>query len=230
LSRQPPTLDADFFAVALTRAAGAAAMSFGYDEPPLADVAAWLSRLPLGTRDRIGHGIRAGLIEDIPGTGMFTLSSLGASKGPYAWFSRNRLPRRPSPNWEYFYQVAEFVRIRESVDPSLAVGFEDGLMDVSVRNGTELLWYVEVKAAERQIEPLLTALKRYGATVPVTEPDRGNDPLRKAKYLVRHRPPYLSVVGGERRRHFQVRYEEPATFEIREIQASPETRLNTRDQ
>jgi hypothetical protein len=79
-------------------------------------------------------------------------------------------------------------------------------MDVSVRRDGELLWYVEVKPRASQIEPLLVAMNSFAAAVPFDQPDRGNDPLRKAKYLVRHRPPSVSIVGGEDRRHLDVRY------------------------
>jgi hypothetical protein len=215
---------ADRFVVAFVRAADAAAASFGYVAPQAQQVADWLTVLPNGTRELIGGGIEKGIVRVAGLT--FNLTGLPASKGPYALFSRNRGPGLPSPNWEYFFQIAEFVRVREALPVSLNVGFEDGLMDVSVRRDGELLWYVEVKPRMSQIAPLLVAMNSYAAAVPLDQPDRGNDPLRKAKYLVRHRPPSVSIVGGEERRHFDVRYG-AETFALIERNDGPEVALRS---
>jgi hypothetical protein len=195
---------ADLFAVAFVRAVDSAATSFGYRVPQAQQVADWLAALPDPTRELIGRGIESGIV--LVDGWTFNLTGLPAGKGPYALFSRNRGPGIPSPNWEYFFQIAEFVRVREALADSLTVGFEDGLMDVSVRRDGHLLWYVEVKPRASQIAPLLLAMNSYALAVPLEQADRGNDPLRKAKYLVRHRPPSVSIVGGEERRHFDVRY------------------------
>lgn len=194
--------DPDLFAVAFSRAADQAAMAFGYRRLDAAEIATWMTRLPEATRSWIGRGFRERIVVQGAEDSTFTLTG-AVGKGPYAWFSRDRRPGTPSPNWEYFFQVAEFVRTRLALDGSYDVGFEDGLMDVSVRREGRLLWYTEVKTSRSQIQVLLAKLALLGDVgVPDAQPDRGNDALRKAKYLVRHRPPHLTLVGGEvRRRH-----------------------------
>lgn len=210
------------FHVQFVRSAHAAALAFGYEQPDAQVVAQWLARIPPGTAQWLGFGLRAGIVTPGHSEASFRLSHAASNKGPYAWFSRNRGPGTPSPNWEYFFQVAEYVRIRSALPPELEVGFEDGLMDVSVRLAGTLVWYVEVKAHPSQVRPLLGALEALGPHVDLAQPDRGNDPLRKAKYLVMHRPPSLSLVGGEERRHFDVTYPEPTSFVLTEKDAGPE--------
>lgn len=197
-------------------------MAFGYRRLDAFQIATWLARLPEATRSWIGRGFRERIV--VPGAEDWTFALTGAAgKGPYAWFSRDRGPGTPSPNWEYFFQVAEFVRTRVALGGSYDVGFEDGLMDVSVRREGRLLWYTEVKTSRSQIEMLLAKLALLGdAGVPHAQPDRGNDALRKAKYLVRHRPPHLTLVGGEDRRHFDIEYQEPVGFTIVERADGPE--------
>lgn len=216
----------DLFAAMFVRAADASAASFGYAPPALAAVAGWMAAISQGTRQGIGRGIREGLVQPAERGVGFTLGRAAPARGPYAWFSRNRAPETPSPNWEYFFQVAEFVRIRSALGPAYEIGFEDGLMDVSVRREGVLLWYVEVKVSRAQTDRLLRALNLIREDVNLVAPDRGNDPLRKAKYLVRHRPPHMSLVGGEDRRHFDVSYREPASFDLRVRRDGPEDALS----
>lgn len=214
--------DQDLFRVQFVRGVDAAAVAFGYERPEAEIVAQWLDRIPSSTAAWIGYGLRSGIVTAGQSEAKFLLAGARAGKGPYAWFSRNRGPGTPSPNWEYFFQVAEYVRIRSALPASLVVGFEDGLMDISVRRAEDLIWYVEVKPLARQIEPLLKALQLYGRDVDLAKSDRGDDPLRKAKYLVVHRPPSFSVVGGEVRRHFDVTYPKSNAFVLREKDAGPE--------
>jgi hypothetical protein len=148
---------------------------------------------------------------------MFTIAGLVAAKGPYSWFSANRGRGVPSPNWEYFFQVAEFVRLARRLPARYTIGFEDGLMDVSVRADASLVWYVEVKRRPATLKPLLAGRQRYGAKVDLEAPDRGKDALRKAKYLVRHQPPLLSLVGGEDRLHFRVEYPSGDSFRLVDV-------------
>jgi hypothetical protein len=205
---------ADLFAVTITRAAHDAARAYGYAPPSDRFVAEMIGRIPEMTRQMLGRGFAEGLVAPGPGGHTFAIASLSAAKGPYKWFSANRGPGVPSPNWEYFFQVAEFVRLSSQIDQRYSVGFEDGLMDVSVREGDDLLWYVEVKAKPAMLPPLLKALEEHGARVDLRRADRGNDPLRKAKYLVRHQPRWLSLVGGEERWHFAAQYPAIGSFTL----------------
>ena len=79
-------------------------------------------------------------------------------------------------------------------------------MDVSVSAGNRVLWCIEVKEKGRDLDPLLTGMRRIGVNVDLLGPDRHNDPLRKSKYLLRHRPPYFSLVAVGRRLDFSVVY------------------------
>jgi hypothetical protein len=220
----PPSFDpTDVFAVYFARAADDAARTFGY--APVSDhlVAAWLGRIGIATRALVGTGFADGLV--LPsegGRGWFLVRDLASGKGPYAWFSRNRGSGVPSPNWEYFYQVAEYVRLASALAGRYEVGFEDELMDVSVRRDGELVAYVEVKETKAGTARLLSRLRSLGMTVPIDQPDRGDDPLRKAKYLVKHRPPNLSLVGGETRWHYAVTYPRPRSFSLLEVDEGPE--------
>ncbi len=219
---------ADLFAVMLARAANDAARSFGYPPPPDAAVAAVFARIPVPVREELGRGLLDGILIPLTEEHLFTVAGLAQGKGPYRWFSQNRAPALPSANWEYFFHVAEFVRLTRLLGGRYHVGFEDGLMDVSVRDESTLLWYVEVKAAASQIQRLLAALQRFGESVDTDAPDRGIDPLRKAKYLVRHRPRYLSLVGGDVRQHYDVAYTGRSSFALLTRAESPEVELTAR--
>jgi hypothetical protein len=170
-------------------------------------------RLPDGLRTLIAHGVASGLI--IPHGRQFTLRGLAPNKGPYAWFSRHTQDKGPNPNWEYFVQVAEFVRLSELAARSgLTVAFEDQLMDLGVYDGERLLVCVEVKERATQLQSLITKLRTYESAVNLSEPDRGNDPLRKAKYIVRHRPTYFCGVAIGTRLEYSVRYPDGKAFEL----------------
>jgi hypothetical protein len=135
------------------------------------------------------------------------LQGLDAGKGPYAFFSESSLTQLPAPNWEYFVQIAEYLRVRAAVaSRGLRVTFEDDLMDLAVYGDDGLLWCIEVKEQARQLVPLIAGIREHGAHVDFELPDRGNDPLRKAKYLVRRRPPYFSAVAIGCRLDFGVTY------------------------
>jgi hypothetical protein len=163
-------------------------------------------RLPPGLRALVADGVGRGMVEVVGHR--FRPVDLPENKGPYAFLSRSAA-KRPALNWEYFVQLAEYLRIREAVvRHGLSVSFEDALMDVTVRRDTELLWAVEVKEQAQQLSVLLDQLREHAPSVDLGAPDRGNDPLRKAKYLSTHRPPYFSLVAIGERRDFSVTYTE----------------------
>lgn len=117
-------------------------------------------RLPEGLRTLIARGVTSGLV--IPSGRQFTLRGLAPNKGPYAWFSRHTQDKGPNPNWEYFVQVAELVRLSELVARSgLTVNFEDQLMDLAVYDGERLLVCVEVKERTTQLQELVKRLRVY---------------------------------------------------------------------
>jgi hypothetical protein len=216
------------FAAMFAGAARDKARGHGYPLPEDNLILEWIERIPLGVRVEIGRGLQVGLVLPVAGGHEFRLAGLAETKGPYKWFSANRAGGGPGPNWEYFYHVAEFLRLRRLLAAPYEVRFEDGLMDISVRQGDRLLWYVEVKAKAAGIEPLLRGVRGYSTGLPLVVSDRGNDSLRKAKYLVRHQPLFLTIIGGEERRHFNVRVGN-GTFELLERESSPEAELYGND-
>lgn len=158
-------------------------------------------------------GVKEGLI--IPQGLKFTLKDLPQGKGPYAWFSRRSMPKEPSPNWEYFVQAAEFVRLSHiALSQGLTVTFEDQLMDLGLYRDGRLVVCCEVKERASQIQALASKLRAYREGVTLSQPDRGNDPLRKAKYLVRRRPQYLSLVAIGARLEYRVTYLDNRSFEL----------------
>ena len=158
-------------------------------------------RIPSGIRSMIGLGIERGIV--LPDGHMFRLKGLPDGKGPYRWFSRFK--HGPNPNWEYYVHVAEYVRLflqTENCDFKLV--FEDDRMDIGVYQDDELFVCCEVKETSRQAARLVSGIRRYQPRVPLTDPARGNDPLRKAKYLRKNRPRYFYVVAIGARHEFSV--------------------------
>jgi hypothetical protein len=151
----------------------------------------------------------------------FDIKGQREGKGPYKWFSRRSTAGNPACNWEYFVQVAYFARLQVPCERArLTLALEDGLMDISVRRGQDLIWCIEVKEKKAQLDQLLKGIKRHGAEGVTTQgPDRGKDPLRKAKYLMRHRPLSFSGVAIGAEYHYRVAYESERTFSL--VEAKP---------
>jgi hypothetical protein len=182
-----------------------ACSEWGYPALPADWLPAIEQRLPPGLRKAIAEAVENGTMLIVDGH-RFSLSGLAASKGPYALFSRSAR-EVPAPNWEYFVQAAEYGRLSRIVEPrELRVDFEDDLMDVAVYEGGRVLWCIEVKEKSRDLSSLLKGMRQHASHVDLTAPDRHNDPLRKSKYLLRHRPPYFSLVAIGSRLDFSVTY------------------------
>jgi hypothetical protein len=189
----------------------AAVAEWNFPSPPEPYYAKTYNRLPAGLRTLLAQGIAEGLI--IPLGWTFTLTGLDPSKGPYAWFSKYAAERRPNPNWEYFVQVAEFVRLhRVTSARGLTLAFEDHLMDLALYDGDRLLVCVEVKERARQVQQLVASIRKYEHGIDFQAPDRGNDPLRKAKYIVRRRPAYFCAVAIGAQLEYRVEYPDPQSF------------------
>jgi hypothetical protein len=165
-------------------------------------------RLPVGVRTLVASGHRDGLIKPVGGY-RFTLQGLPPGKGPYAWVSRNEQAQAPAINWEYLIQAAEYARVYGTLSPKgYLIAVEDRLMDITVSDlDGALRWYIEVKERAIDIPGLVDRIGTYGHEgVDLNAPDRGNDALRKAKYLIQYRPVYLSISAIGLRRDFQVAY------------------------
>ena len=117
---------------------------------------------------------------------------------------------RIEPNMELHIQLADYSRIRTIAERhGLTTRLEDGLMDITVRAGKKLILYVENKTKKEDAIRLLKRMRDYGKKgFKLKDPDKGNDYLKKAKYLVRNEayPQYfaLSAIGYEQM--FRVEY------------------------
>lgn len=194
--------------------AHAACVDWGYPPPDLDWFTGAHARLPAGLRTEIGRALSAGAIDTVEGH-RFVVAAGG--QGPYSWFSRNAQRSQPAPNWEYFVHVAEYARVLALTENNddLQVGFEDQLMDISVRRGSDLLWYIEVKETFQRAHDLSRDLDRLGAAgVDFDAPDRGDDALRTAKRLLELRPLYLSLVGIGGRLDFSTAYRDQHHFDL----------------
>ena len=190
----------------LVRLARAACDEWRYPLPS----ESWLedidARLPEGLQTAVSDAVESGVI--IVDGYRFRLKGLAKDKGPYAFLSRatNRIP---SVNWEYFVQAAEFGRVAASVESrGYRVGFEEEWMDISVWEGDNLVWCIEAKEKATALERLRAGISRYGVDMDWETPDRGNDPLRKSKYLMVKQPRYFSLVAIGLRFDFSVDYSE----------------------
>jgi hypothetical protein len=90
-------------------------------------------------------------------------------------------------------------------------------MDLTVQAGSTLVLYVEEKTTSDVAEKLLSRMRHYGATgFRLDDPDKGNDPLRKAKYLLRPdaHPLYLGLSAIGYQRPFKVEYQDANRFRL----------------
>lgn len=85
-------------------------------------------------------------------------------------------------------------------------------MDVAVYEGDCVLWCIEVKEKARDLQSLLHGMRRESPHIDMARPDRHDDPLRKSRYLLRHRPPYFSLVAIGSRLDFSVSYHGSSDF------------------
>jgi hypothetical protein len=192
----------------------AAAADFGYP-PPSPDFGdALADRLPAGLRQAVADGVERGAIVPVEGH-RFTVVGLAPGKGPYALFSKSKR-EVPAPNWEYFVQAAEYARLHRLLEGSgLVLGFEDGLMDISVRRDGEVVWCIEVKEKATDLDRLATDVASHADGIDTERPDRHDDGLRKAKYLLEFRPAWLSLVAIGRRHDYEVTYPADGRFRLR---------------
>jgi hypothetical protein len=92
-------------------------------------------------------------------------------------------------------------------------------MDVTVRAGSTLILYVEQKVTRDVAEKLLKGMRRYGEQgFSLADPDRGDDALRKAKYLVRDsgHPRYFALSAVDYQQLYAVEYLEGQCFRLKE--------------
>ncbi len=164
----------------------------------------------------IGWGLRQGLI--LEEAHRFRVT--GSTAGPFQWFSRRDWQGHPlHPNWEAFFHVAFFVRLwRPCQERALRVMFEHKNMDIAVFGDERLIWCIEAKVGWLKVQKLIADVGAFGGEgVDIQVEDRGNDPLRKAKYLILNRPEFFSVVEPGLQHHFEVVYKGVERFDLRPV-------------
>ncbi len=195
-----------------------ACSEWGYDTPPESYYQHVFERLPNGLRIILGYGIDRSLIIQMGKE--FLLKGLDEKKGPYNWFSRDSSKKKPAPNWEYYVQVAEYVRLFELAERNnLRLTFEDDLMDIALYDGEKLIVCCEVKEQTSQLIKLLQGIREFQNDVKkidFTIDDRHNDPLRKAKYILKKRPGYFYLISIGTKLEFSVGYPEDDTFNLKD--------------
>lgn len=195
--------------------ASAACDQWGFPQPSEDFFANLKERLPGGLLATIGFGVENGIV--IPSGCTFKIKGMGQSKGPYNWFSRDNSNQKLNPNWEYYIQVAEYVRLWQAFrNKDYALTFEDALMDIGVYKNNNLLVCCEIKEKSSQAKKLIAGIKTHANRIDFTVPDRGNDPLRKAKYIAHHRPLFFYLVAIGVRYEFSVSFPDGRAFQLRE--------------
>ena len=186
---------------------------YNYPEPADSYYLKIFERIPEGVQKLINEGIKEKII--ITKDHLFTLKGIAPQKGPYNWFSRSA-KKEPTPNWEYFIQVAEYVRFYPLArQKGLRIGFEEGLMDIALFRGDCLFACIEVKEKSKDVSRLIQGIKKYQNLHPLPKIDRGNDPLRKAKYIIKHKPEYFCILAIGSRMEFKVMYPTQKTFSLK---------------
>ena len=117
----------------------------------------------------------------------------------------------------------------------LHLNFEDKGMDLTVGQGPELMWYVEVKEKPKGAngaEALLTSLKdhgRRGVDLSIVDKrvrgQKRDTSIPKAQYLVRHQPKYFSLVAMGYELHFRVALGKGNTFSL--VETNPPFEAST---
>ena len=121
----------------------------------------------------------------------------------------------PQPCWEYFVQIAEYIRLYEAFKAkNVELRFEDDLMDIGIYRNKNLWVCCEIKEKSAQAQNLIRGVKKYQAASELPDSDRRNDPLRKAKYNVKLRPHYFYLVSIGRRFEFRIEYPENMQFQL----------------
>jgi hypothetical protein len=155
--------------------------------------------------------------------------------GPYNRFTYSSGLKRIYPNYEYLVQIATFrdlvveygydpkwmkFEYHESVPP-VWVSVDIG---IQIPNGPKI--FVEVKETKSQWQSLILEVEAIGNRgVDLSAPDRGNDPLRKAKYIAAGRPDFFVGYCPEGFDPYDVKYEPEGQFQLRSAPI-PNVRIN----
>jgi hypothetical protein len=145
--------------------ASTACKEWGFPESSQDLFAKLNERFPNGLRKILDFGIENGIVV-VDGC-TFKIRGMNQSKGPYNWFSRDKTKRKLNPNWEYYIQVAEYIRLcRAFGDEEYVLAFEDALMDIGIYKNNRLLVCCEIKEKSSQAKKLIAGIKMFQAVFP----------------------------------------------------------------
>ena len=195
--------------------ASIACKNWGFPEPSEQLFEKLYRRLPSGLLATIGFGINNGIIVTAGCT--FSVNRVNKLNGSYNWFARDNTNHVPTQNWEYYIQVGEYDRLWQTfANSDHVITFEDSLMDIGVYKDNKLLVCCKIKEKSSQAQKLIAGIKAYETGIDLTIPDRGNDALRKAKYIVRLKPLFFYLVAIGVRYEFSVSFPKGKAFELRD--------------
>jgi hypothetical protein len=196
-----------------------------HDSPSNADALLDLlrSRIPSNTLTQIGAGLLNGWLRTnrTPGKGYY-VRELGRPESSAGMTMLSRVGGgKVAPCWEYYLQLSDYCQLMPvSIARNLTVRLEDQLMDIAVwRDQHFLLLYIENKLSAATAANLLKKLITIGQSgFNLDDPDIGNDPLRKAKYIMRARPENFALRAIDYEKLFSVEFDGPLNqFELHEI-------------
>ncbi|GAI44378.1 unnamed protein product [marine sediment metagenome] len=88
-------------------------------------------------------------------------------------------------------------------------------MDIGLYQADRLLVCYEIKRPE-EIQKIIPRIFTYEKEIDFNKPDRNNQALRKAKYIVKHKPEYFCVVTIGKRYEYQVSFPKGKAFRLTE--------------
>ncbi len=87
-------------------------------------------------------------------------------------------------------------------------------MDIGIYERGTLQVCCEVKETSSKAQKLIRGIKGYETAATLPKEDRGNDELRKAKYISKLKSLYFYVVSIGRRYEFRVEYPKEMRFRL----------------
>jgi hypothetical protein len=170
-------------------------------------------RLPEGLRVLIVDSIEKGLI--IPEQFRFRLKGQKFKK-LYSW-----LGKKPEKSiqvyWEYFIQVAEYVRLYNILDLNkYNLIFETDNMDICIFLDDKLIVYGEAKEKPGDIFKLIEGIEFYGRGISIPHKKRNDDALNKSHNIIKYRPNYFYIFSNELIIEYNLTYPDEKLFELKE--------------
>lgn len=129
-------------------------------------------------------------------------------------------------NREYFTQFAAFVELVEEYGYALKdCQFEYHMMDICVFQDGKPFIYIETKVSDYETKKLINEIKeKYSKNLQEFQdlPDRGNDSLRKAKYIFSDNPKFLKVITPKNSFSYSIQYTKDG-FNLNQVNDIPKT-------